>query len=160
MFIVIQVVIDFLVDFFGRMGLKRNLSAAEIVEQAVFARRLFSHEVGNITNVVFMVSVNWVISSLIELIMTLFEQLLLSNLLNDGLRFRVWWFSFDLDVWDHALKVLLIWSDVSCSNHIMVVVTDWSFLIIGDGRTASQHWECSKSCWHNGRRARSSIQSS
>ncbi|KAL1565623.1 23S rRNA (adenine(2503)-C(2))-methyltransferase [Salvia divinorum] len=38
----------------GRMGLKRNLSAAEIVEQAVFARRLLSHEVGNITNVVFM----------------------------------------------------------------------------------------------------------
>ncbi|KAG6422605.1 hypothetical protein SASPL_119183 [Salvia splendens] len=36
------------------MGLKRNLSAAEIVEQAVFARRLLSHEVGNITNVVFM----------------------------------------------------------------------------------------------------------
>lgn len=45
------------VGFFGRMGLKRNLSAAEIVEQAVFARRLVSHEVGNITNVVFMVSV-------------------------------------------------------------------------------------------------------
>ncbi|KAI3467517.1 hypothetical protein Pfo_024180 [Paulownia fortunei] len=38
----------------GRMGLKRNLSAAEIVEQAVFARRLLSHEVGTITNVVFM----------------------------------------------------------------------------------------------------------
>lgn len=38
----------------GRMGLKRNLSAAEIVEQAVYARRLLSHEVGNITNVVFM----------------------------------------------------------------------------------------------------------
>ncbi|GFQ05926.1 dual-specificity RNA methyltransferase rlmn [Phtheirospermum japonicum] len=38
----------------GRMGLKRNLSAAEIVEQAVFARRLLSHEVGLITNVVFM----------------------------------------------------------------------------------------------------------
>ncbi|KAL6571813.1 hypothetical protein OROHE_002682 [Orobanche hederae] len=37
-----------------RMGLKRNLSAAEIVEQAVFARRLLSHEVGSITNVVFM----------------------------------------------------------------------------------------------------------
>ncbi|XP_051121993.1 uncharacterized protein LOC127245267 [Andrographis paniculata] len=40
--------------FTGRMGLKRNLSAAEIVEQAVFARRLLSHEVGAITNVVFM----------------------------------------------------------------------------------------------------------
>ncbi|GER54830.1 dual-specificity RNA methyltransferase RlmN, partial [Striga asiatica] len=38
----------------GRMGLKRNLTAAEIVEQAVLARRLLSHEVGNITNVVFM----------------------------------------------------------------------------------------------------------
>ncbi|KAL3631029.1 hypothetical protein CASFOL_024013 [Castilleja foliolosa] len=37
-----------------KMGLKRNLSAAEIVEQAVFARRLLSHEVGSITNVVFM----------------------------------------------------------------------------------------------------------
>lgn len=45
-----------IVDFFVRMGLKRNLSAAEIVEQAVYARRLLSHEVGNITNVVFMVS--------------------------------------------------------------------------------------------------------
>ncbi|KAK6139219.1 hypothetical protein DH2020_027039 [Rehmannia glutinosa] len=39
---------------FCRMGLKRNLSAAEIVEQAVFARRLLSNEVGTITNVVFM----------------------------------------------------------------------------------------------------------
>ncbi|KAL7091668.1 hypothetical protein ACP275_12G119200 [Erythranthe tilingii] len=38
----------------GRMGLKRNLSAAEIVEQTVLARRLLSHEVGTITNVVFM----------------------------------------------------------------------------------------------------------
>lgn len=39
----------------GRMGLKRHLTAAEIVEQAVFARRLFSsNEVGSITNVVFM----------------------------------------------------------------------------------------------------------
>lgn len=37
------------------MGLKRNLNAAEIVEQAVYARRLLSHEVGSITNVVFMV---------------------------------------------------------------------------------------------------------
>ncbi|KAL2559752.1 Radical SAM superfamily protein [Forsythia ovata] len=38
----------------GRMGLKRSLSAAEIVEQAVLARCLLSHEVGTITNVVFM----------------------------------------------------------------------------------------------------------
>ncbi|XP_022891487.1 uncharacterized protein LOC111406332 [Olea europaea var. sylvestris] len=38
----------------GRMGLKRSLSAAEIVEQVVLARRLLSHEVGTITNVVFM----------------------------------------------------------------------------------------------------------
>ncbi|XAR65062.1 23S rRNA (adenine(2503)-C(2))-methyltransferase [Bertholletia excelsa] len=38
----------------GRMGLKRNLTAAEIVEQAVFARRLLSGKVGSITNVVFM----------------------------------------------------------------------------------------------------------
>lgn len=45
-----------LVDFFIRMGLKRNLSTAEIVEQAVYARRLLSHEVGDIRNVVFMVS--------------------------------------------------------------------------------------------------------
>jgi 23S rRNA (adenine2503-C2)-methyltransferase len=37
------------------MGLKRHLTAAEIVEQAVFARRLFTSEVGSITNVVFMV---------------------------------------------------------------------------------------------------------
>ncbi|KAL3638046.1 hypothetical protein CASFOL_018059 [Castilleja foliolosa] len=37
-----------------RMGLKRNLTATEIVEQAVFARKLLSHEVGSITNVVFM----------------------------------------------------------------------------------------------------------
>lgn len=44
-------------DLFCRMGLKRNLSAAEIVEQAVFARRLLLHEVGSITNVVFMVRV-------------------------------------------------------------------------------------------------------
>ncbi|WOH16527.1 hypothetical protein DCAR_0936082 [Daucus carota subsp. sativus] len=40
--------------FTGRMGLKRNLSAAEIVEQAVFARRLLTSEVGSIANVVFM----------------------------------------------------------------------------------------------------------
>lgn len=38
----------------GRMGLKRHLTAAEIVEQAVYARRLLSNEVGSITNVVFM----------------------------------------------------------------------------------------------------------
>lgn len=38
----------------GRMGLKRNLTAAEIVEQAVFARRLLTSEVGSIANVVFM----------------------------------------------------------------------------------------------------------
>lgn len=38
----------------GRMGLRRNLTTAEIVEQAVFARRLMSAEVGPITNVVFM----------------------------------------------------------------------------------------------------------
>ncbi|TXG56314.1 hypothetical protein EZV62_017627 [Acer yangbiense] len=37
-----------------RMGLTRHLTAAEIVEQAVFARRLLSSEVGSITNVVFM----------------------------------------------------------------------------------------------------------
>ncbi|RVX10401.1 Dual-specificity RNA methyltransferase RlmN [Vitis vinifera] len=36
------------------MGLTRHLTAAEIVEQAVYARRLFSSEVGSITNVVFM----------------------------------------------------------------------------------------------------------
>ena len=39
------------------MGLQRNLSTAEIVEQAVLARRLLSSEVGSITNVVFMVGV-------------------------------------------------------------------------------------------------------
>ncbi|KAJ4960475.1 hypothetical protein NE237_020385 [Protea cynaroides] len=38
----------------GRMGLRRHLTAAEIVEQAVFARRLLSGEIGSITNVVFM----------------------------------------------------------------------------------------------------------
>ncbi|GAB2297355.1 hypothetical protein Dimus_031462 [Dionaea muscipula] len=38
----------------GRMGLKRHLTAAEIVEQAVFARRLLTSEVGSMTNVVFM----------------------------------------------------------------------------------------------------------
>ncbi|XP_047058952.1 dual-specificity RNA methyltransferase RlmN-like [Lolium rigidum] len=40
--------------FTGRMGLRKHLSTAEIVEQAVFARRLFSDEFGSITNVVFM----------------------------------------------------------------------------------------------------------
>lgn len=48
-------------DLFYRMGLKRNLSAAEIVEQAVYARRLVSHDVGTITNVVFMVSISHII---------------------------------------------------------------------------------------------------
>ncbi|KAF6157362.1 hypothetical protein GIB67_004300 [Kingdonia uniflora] len=38
----------------GRMGLKRHLTAAEIVEQTVIARRLLSNEIGSITNVVFM----------------------------------------------------------------------------------------------------------
>ncbi|KAJ1384892.1 Ribosomal RNA large subunit methyltransferase RlmN/Cfr [Sesbania bispinosa] len=38
----------------GRMGLKRHLTAAEIVEQAVFARRLLTSDFGSITNVVFM----------------------------------------------------------------------------------------------------------
>lgn len=42
--------------FFNRMGLKRHLTTAEIVEQAVFAQRLLSSEVGSISNVVFMVS--------------------------------------------------------------------------------------------------------
>ncbi|CAI0386027.1 unnamed protein product [Linum tenue] len=37
-----------------RMGLTRHLTTAEIVEQAVFARRLLTSEVGSITNVVFM----------------------------------------------------------------------------------------------------------
>lgn len=36
------------------MGLKRNLTAAEIVEQVVYACRHFTNEVGPITNVVFM----------------------------------------------------------------------------------------------------------
>jgi len=43
--------------FTGRMGLRKHLSTAEIVEQAVFARRLFSDEFEAITNVVFMVSI-------------------------------------------------------------------------------------------------------
>ncbi|KAJ7529248.1 hypothetical protein O6H91_15G040100 [Diphasiastrum complanatum] len=38
----------------GRMGLKKNLSTAQIVEQLVVASRLFSTELGPITNVVFM----------------------------------------------------------------------------------------------------------
>ncbi|KAI4965756.1 hypothetical protein ZWY2020_050929, partial [Hordeum vulgare] len=37
--------------FTGRMGLRKHLSTAEIVEQAVFARKLFSDEFGSITNV-------------------------------------------------------------------------------------------------------------
>ncbi|KAH7510743.1 hypothetical protein FEM48_ZijujUnG0054600 [Ziziphus jujuba var. spinosa] len=37
-----------------QMGLTRHLTAAEIVEQAVFAKRLLTSEVGSITNVVFM----------------------------------------------------------------------------------------------------------
>ncbi|XP_048563793.1 dual-specificity RNA methyltransferase RlmN [Triticum urartu] len=40
--------------FTGRMGLRKHLSTAEIVEQAVFARKLFSDEFDTITNVVFM----------------------------------------------------------------------------------------------------------
>ncbi|CAM6128826.1 unnamed protein product [Calypogeia fissa] len=40
--------------FTGRMGLKRNLSTAEIVEQVVVACRIFSTDLGAITNVVFM----------------------------------------------------------------------------------------------------------
>lgn len=39
----------------SRMGLTRHLTAAEIVEQAVYARRLLTSEVGFISNVVFMV---------------------------------------------------------------------------------------------------------
>ncbi|KAF3340038.1 Dual-specificity RNA methyltransferase RlmN [Carex littledalei] len=38
----------------GRMGLRKHLSTAEIVEQAVLARKLFTSEFGSITNVVFM----------------------------------------------------------------------------------------------------------
>ncbi|XWS09446.1 hypothetical protein CRYUN_Cryun40dG0085200 [Craigia yunnanensis] len=45
-------IIDFVCT--GRMGLRRYLTAAEIVEQAVYARRLLSGDVGLITNVVFM----------------------------------------------------------------------------------------------------------
>ncbi|CAI0386357.1 unnamed protein product [Linum tenue] len=41
-------------DQYCRMGLTRHLTTAEIVEQAVFARRLLTSEVGSITNVVFM----------------------------------------------------------------------------------------------------------
>lgn len=43
------------IQLFCRMGLRRHLTAAEIVDQAVFARRLLTSEVGSITNVVFMV---------------------------------------------------------------------------------------------------------
>jgi adenine C2-methylase RlmN of 23S rRNA A2503 and tRNA A37 len=45
------------------MGLRKHLSTAEIVEQAVFARRLFSDEFGSITNVVFMVSISFMITN-------------------------------------------------------------------------------------------------
>lgn len=38
------------------MGLRRNLSVAEMVDQVVIARRLFSADMGPISNVVFMVS--------------------------------------------------------------------------------------------------------
>ncbi|KAF9605003.1 hypothetical protein IFM89_012959 [Coptis chinensis] len=38
----------------GRMGLKRHLTAAEIIEQTVFVRRVLSGGVGSISNVVFM----------------------------------------------------------------------------------------------------------
>ncbi|KAG0461048.1 hypothetical protein HPP92_021030 [Vanilla planifolia] len=38
----------------GRMGFRRHLRTSEIVEQAVLSRRLFSREIGSITNVVFM----------------------------------------------------------------------------------------------------------
>ena len=37
------------------MGLKRHLTAAEIVDQAVIAKRLLSDDFGLISNVVFMV---------------------------------------------------------------------------------------------------------
>lgn len=40
--------------FTGRMGLTRHLTTAEIVEQAVYAQRLLSDEVGSIKNIVFM----------------------------------------------------------------------------------------------------------
>jgi hypothetical protein len=45
------------------MGLRKHLSTAEIVEQAVFARRLFSDEFGSITNVVFMVSISFMVAN-------------------------------------------------------------------------------------------------
>ncbi|KAJ9563809.1 hypothetical protein OSB04_008969 [Centaurea solstitialis] len=65
------------------MGLKRNLTAAEIVEQAVFARRLFTSEVGAIRNVVFMVR-NWIMPinrkyNLSLLLETLREELRLKH---------------------------------------------------------------------------------
>ena len=44
--------------YFCRMGLRRHLTAAEIAEQAVSARRLLTDEVGSITNVVFMVGLS------------------------------------------------------------------------------------------------------
>lgn len=52
-----QVVFPWYVNPFCRMGLKRHLITAEIVEQVVFAQRLLTSEVGSITNVVFMVGV-------------------------------------------------------------------------------------------------------
>ena len=45
------------------MGLRKHLSTAEIVEQAVFARKLFSDEFGTITNVVFMVSILFMVTN-------------------------------------------------------------------------------------------------
>ncbi|WCJ38420.1 Dual-specificity RNA methyltransferase RlmN [Euphorbia peplus] len=38
----------------GRMGLKRHLTTAEIVDQVIFAQRLLAKEDGSVTNVVFM----------------------------------------------------------------------------------------------------------
>ncbi|KAF8040488.1 hypothetical protein BT93_B2653 [Corymbia citriodora subsp. variegata] len=65
--------------FTGRMGLTRHLTAAEIVDQAVFAHRLFHDEAGSITNVVFMVR-NWIMPinrkyKLSVLLQTLREEL-------------------------------------------------------------------------------------
>lgn len=42
--------------YWYRMGLKRNLTTAEIVEQLVVACRLCTADMGAVTNVVFMVS--------------------------------------------------------------------------------------------------------
>ncbi|CAI5501369.1 unnamed protein product [Closterium sp. Naga37s-1] len=41
-------------SFFHRMGLQRNLTAGEIVDQVIQIRRLFTEEVGPVTNLVFM----------------------------------------------------------------------------------------------------------